>query len=458
MSTNFDLAVRGGTVVDARKHAQLDVYIRDGKVALLTPGDRSPEGPATDVLDASGCLVLPGMVDTHVHFMDPGDPEREDFPTGTAAAALAGVTTVVEHTHAWPVNTVARLHEKLDHLSGRAYVDYGLAAHVWPEHMQELPALWREGIAYFKAFTCETHGVPAIDADLLLVLADQLVALGAPCLVHCEDDLLTARNEHRLRQAARRDGGIVPEWRSREAEMLATAAVAMIARLRQARLLVAHASSADILELLARERALGSPVLAETCPQYLHLREEEVLVEGAFRKFTPPARIRSRHDEERMWAALNSGLVHHLSTDHAPATVEQKRDGDLWQVHFGLPGIDTTFPLMLSDALAGRTSLERLVETYSLNPARVYGLRAKGAVAPGFDADLVIVDPDAQWTLTDDAIHSKAGWTPYAQAELRGRVMATIAHGRVIAREGALIDQTPHGRFLPGPAAGRSAR
>ncbi len=455
MSEKYDLAVRGGTVVGAHTRAPLDVYIRDGKVALLTPGERRPDGDAIDALDASGCLVLPGMVDTHVHFMDPGDPEREDFPTGTAAAAVAGVTTVVEHTHAWPVNTVARLRQKLDHLCGRAYVDYGLAAHVWPEHMHELPALWRQGIAYFKAFTCETHGVPPIDADRLFALADQLAHVGAPCLVHCEDDLITARNERRLRDAGRRDGGIVPEWRSREAELLATAVVAMIARLRQARFLVAHASNADVLELLARERALGSPVLAETCPQYLHLREEEVLIEGALRKFTPPARITSRYDEERMWAAFNSQLVHHLSTDHAPATLEQKQSGDLWEVHFGLPGIDTTLPLMLSAALAGRTSLERLVETYSLNPARVYGLAGKGAVAPGFDADLVVVDPRAQWTLKHDAVHSKAGWTPYAKAKLRGRILATIARGRLIARDGALVDETPHGRFLPGAGAGR---
>jgi dihydroorotase (multifunctional complex type) len=455
MSEKFDLVVRGGTVVNARTRARLDVYVRDGKIAALMPQERAGEFEADEVIDAGGMLVLPGMVDTHVHFMDPGDTSREDFPTGTAAAATAGVTTVVEHTHAWPVTTVARMREKLDHLSGRAHVDYSLAAHVWPEHMDELPGLWREGIAYFKAFTCETHGVPAIDADLLFKLADALAPLVAPCLVHCEDDLITARNEARLREALRRDGGIVPEWRSREAELVATSAVAMIARLRQVRFLVAHASSADVLDLLARERALGSPVLAESCPQYMHLREDEVLDEGAFRKFTPPARIRSNDDEQRMWAAFESGLVHHLSTDHAPATAAQKRDGDVWDVHFGLPGIDTTFPVMLSAALSGRTSVERIVQTYSANPARVYGFGSKGALAEGYDADFVVVDPSASWTLTDDAIVSKAGWTPYAGMELRGRVLTTALRGRVIVRDSRLVEGDRGGRFLPG--AGREA-
>ncbi len=449
----FDLAVRGGVVVNARARAPLDVFVRDGKVVLLAPPNQPPPEDSAELIDASGQLVVPGMVDTHVHFMDPGDTAREDFLTGTAAAAIAGVTTIVEHTHAWPVNTVARLREKLDHLAGRAYVDYGLAAHVWPEHMHELPALWRGGVTYFKAFTCATHGVPPIDADLLFALADEIAPLGAPCLVHCEDDLITARNERRLREAVRRDGGILPEWRSREAELLATAVVAMIARLRHARFLIAHASNADILELLARERGLGSPVLAESCPQYLHLWEEEVLTEGAFRKFTPPARIRSQDDQTRMWIAFNSGLVHHLSTDHAPATVEQKQEGDLWEVHFGLPGIDTTFPLMLTNALSGLTSVERLVETYSLYPARVYGLPFKGAIAPGFDADMAIVDPGMEWKLTNKDITSKAGWTPYANTKMRGRVQTTIAHGNVIAQGGHLVNEGPRGQFLPGPGA-----
>jgi allantoinase len=455
VSERFDMVIRGGTVVNARARSRLDVYVRDGRIAALAPPERADEMDAAEVLDAAGMLVLPGMVDTHVHFMDPGDTSREDFPTGTAAAARAGVTTVVEHTHGWPVTTLDRLRQKLDHLDGRAHVDYGLAAHVWPEHMDELAGLWRAGIAYFKAFTCETHGVPAIDADRLFELADRLAPLAAPCLVHCEDDLITARNEKRLREALRRDGGIVPEWRSREAEMVATGAVAMIARLRQVRFLVAHASSADVLDLLARERALGSPVLAETCPQYLHLREAEVLDEGAFRKFTPPARIRSNEDERRMWSAFESGLVHHLSTDHAPATADQKRDGDVWDVHFGLPGIDTTLPVMLSAALAGRTSVERIVQTYSANPARVYGFASKGAIAPGFDADVVVVDPAAEWTLTDEAIVSKAGWTPYAGMRLTGRVSTTLLRGRVLVRDGEPVEGAPAGRFLAG--AGREA-
>ena len=151
--------------------------MRDGRVAALL--EPSESAAATSTIDARGLLVLPGMVDTHVHFMDPGDAAREDFLAGSAAAALRGVTTVVEHTHGWPVTTAARLEEKRDHLRGRSHVDFGLAAHVWPDALEDLPPLWRAGAAYFKAFTCATHGVPAVAADRLLELAESLGELGA---------------------------------------------------------------------------------------------------------------------------------------------------------------------------------------------------------------------------------------------------------------------------------------
>jgi allantoinase len=451
VSAPFDLAVRGGTVVSPRGRARRDVYVRGERIVELSPPGEPRD--AIEALDATGLLVLPGMVDTHVHFMDPGDPTREDFPTGTAAAAVRGVTTVVEHTHAWPVTSTARLAEKRAHLEGRARVDYGLAAHVWPDRLDEVEPLWRAGVAYFKAFTCATHGVPACGNDVLMDLGGVVGALGAPVLVHCEDDALTSQAERRLREAGREDGGVVPEWRSRAAELLSAGAVALVARLTGACFVIAHASHPEVLELVASERAAGSRVLAESCPQYFFLHEDEVLDHGAFRKFTPPARIRSGEEERRMWSTLDAGLVHHLSSDHAPATAAQKRSGDVWATHFGLPGLDTTLALMLDAALAGRIALERVVELYADAPARLYGLRGKGRLEPGADADLELVDPTATWTLEDRDVVSRAGWTPYAGRRLRGRVAATVLRGREVARDGALVDERRTGRFVPGAGA-----
>jgi dihydroorotase (multifunctional complex type) len=453
--TPFDLAVRGGTVIDPTERRPLDVYVREGRIAALMSPDSTEK--AREVIDARGCFVLPGMVDTHVHFMEPGDPSREDFLAGTTAAALQGVTTIVEHTHGWPVNTVARLREKRDLLQGRSRVDFGLAAHVWPDHIPEIPDMWREGAAFFKAFTCATHGVPAVNPDHLLELAGTLSDAGARCLVHAEDDLMTAGNERRLREAMRTDGGVVPEWRSREAELVAVGTVATIARVTGASLIIAHASSADVLDVVRREQAAGSTLVAESCPQYLHLREDEVLEHGPFRKFTPPARIRSDDDERRMWSAFNQGLIHHISSDHAPSTREQKLAGDIWEVHFGLPGIDTTLPLMLDAALRGNTTFERVVEAYAAAPARAYGFRDKGRLEENADADLVVFDPEGSRALRDEDVVSRAGWTPYAGTKVRGHVAHTVLRGEPLVEGGQIAEGDPGGCFLPGAGATRAA-
>ncbi len=440
----FDLVVRGGTVVTASGRSRTDVYVRDGKVAALLSPDK-PES-AKEVVDADGHYVLPGMVDTHVHLMEPGDSTREDFPTGTRAAAQQGVTTIVEHTHGWPLTDSGRFSEKWHHLRERSYVDFGLAAHVFPEHVHELGAMWRAGVTFFKIFTCATHGVPAVTPEILLDVFHQLAELDAACLVHCEDDLMTARNERRLKSEGRIDPGVIPEWRSREAELVAVGSAALLARVTGVRATVAHASSADVVDLVTRERAAGSPIVAETCPQYLYLAESDIHDHGPFRKFTPPARIRSRDDQDRMWQAFNSGAISHLSTDHAPSTVAQKNEGTIWECHFGLPGLDTTVPLMVDAALTGQTSLERLVEAYAQRPAEQYRLPGKGRLDVGFDADIVIVDPEASWEIRDDDVVSRAGWTPYAGREVQGRVRSVLLRGELIH------DQAPpRGRFISGP-------
>lgn len=451
LADDFDVAVRGGTIVTPRGRARLDLYVRDGHIAALEPQGRAHL--AREVVDASDLLVLPGMVDTHVHLMDPGDLSRETFPSGSAAAACSGVTTIIEHSHCWPVTSCDKLAEKRDYLTGRSYVDYGLAAHVWPDQLARLRLLWAEGVSFFKIFTCATHGVPGIGPDALFDVLGLIASFDGACLVHCEDDLMTRHNERALREAGRLDPGLLTEWRSREAELVAVGTVALAARMTGVRATIAHVSSPDVVSLLSREQRSGSPAVAETCPQYLFLREDELQAAGPLRKFTPPARIRSVADEDAMWAAFNSSAaVHHLSTDHAPSTMTHKRQGTIWDAPFGLPGLDTTFPLMLDAALSGRTSLERVVEAYSQAPARQYRLSGKGRIAVGADADLVMIDPGSHSVISNSGVVSKAGWTPYAGRPVQGRVVRTLLRGSVIAEEGRAVGELA-GRFLPGPGS-----
>lgn len=448
MSERYDMVLRNATVLGHTSRRHVDLCVRGGKVAALAgPGSAAGD----QVIDVTGQLVFPGMVDTHVHLMEPGDPSRENFLDGSSAAAGAGVTTIIEHTHGWPVTSAPRLEEKRAALAGRAHVDYGLAAHLVPSNLTEVTSLWTAGVTFFKIFTCTTHGIDGLDAASLLDAFEQIARNDATALVHCEDQSITARREAELREAGRADPELLAEWRCREAEIVATSVVAKLSRSTGARVALAHASTSNVLDDIAAARRDGANVVAESCPQYAFLRQDEINSLAGLRKFTPPARIRAAIEADAMWAAINDGRVHHLSTDHAPSTIEQKTDGSIWDVHFGLPGLDTTFRLMLDAAIAGRITFEKVVQLYSWAPARFYRLPGKGSLAIGADADLVVVDPCSEVMLSNEMVRSGARWTPYAGRTLRGDITSVYLRGRQILDGRTLT--APAGRFIPGPGA-----
>jgi dihydroorotase (multifunctional complex type) len=447
-----DLAVRGGRIVTPEGPIMEDLYVKGGRVVGLGRVGVSPG----ETIDARGLLVLPGMVDAHVHFMDPGDTSREDFPTGSSASAVAGVTTVIEHSHSSPVDSAAELREKAQYLENRSVVDFGLGAHFPIGDFESIPDLVRDGAALIKVFTCTTHGIKAADPGILYKAMSRFAKLDVPFLVHAEDESLTLLAEKELKSVGRADGMVIPEWRNPLAEQLASSAVGHLAEASGAKTVVAHCSHTRIVDTVAAFRDRGARIFAEACPQYFFLREEEVKLMGGFRKFTPPARAKTRADLDEMWERLRRGSFSYIASDHAPSNIDQKKRGSIWEVPFGLPGIDTTLPIMLDSAARGRLSYASLVERYAKMPALIYGLYPKkGVLHPGSDADFVLVDPKARHLLEDHNIVSKAGWTPFAGRELRGRVIATFVRGRKVAETGRCIESPGWGRFVrPGKYKG----
>lgn len=431
----FDIEIINAAIVTASNTFTGSISIQDGKIAAIS---ENPLNKAKKTIDANGLHLVPGMVDQHVHFMDPGETSREDFIHGSSAAAAGGITTVIEHTHGMPVRSVQSYKDKVEYISNRSLVDFGFTAHVFPEDLGHLKELWESGVNLFKIFTCTTHGIPTLNNDQLFRAFKEIASFNGRCLVHCEDDAITEGNEIRLKQANRFDNEIISEWRSEIAEDIAVANVALMARITGVSAIIAHISHPFIIDLIRREQAEGANLYAEICPQYLFLSSEDIKKNGPFAKFTPPAR--SRENSKRLLDLINDGSIQLLSTDHAPSTIEQKMAGTIWDCNFGLPGVETTLPMMLNLVNEGKISLQRVVKLFSEMPAKVLGLYPKkGCIVVGADADLVLVDLTHKWTIENKDIISKAGWSPYDGTECIGKPVMTLVRGNIVYENGQIL-------------------
>jgi len=445
---SYDLAVQGGTVVTAADTFDATVAVSDGRVVgLLDPGVK----PVADtVLDATGKHVLPGGVDPHVHMMDPGATEREDFPTGTAAAAVGGITTVGEHHRTDPtVLSADVLDNKREYLADRARVDYALLAGGHPDNVDEIAALEKAGAIAYKSFTCNVHGVPALESAAMLELFQEIDRVGGKSMIHPEDEDMVRTNEKRLRAAERTDGSIVPEWRSREAEQVATARTLQIAEQTGVELWFAHLSHPTVVDQISRARERGVVAYTETCPHYLYLTSEDIVDGAPYTMFTPPAR--SASDREGLWERLAAGEIDMVNADHAPSTRAQKAEGEgnVFEAPFGIPGVETVLPLLLDGVAADRLSLERVVDVFATNPARILGLYPrKGMLRVGSDADLVVVDLDREWTLRNEDVTAKFGWTPFDGMDVTGMPLTTIVRGIPVVEDRTVVGAPGYGEFV----------
>ena len=441
--TEVDLVIKNGRIVTADGEFRGDVYIKAGKIAGLGYLDVQSQNR----VDASHLLVMPGMFESHAHLMDPAETVREDMPTGTAAAAAQGVTALIEHSHCTAVHSGAEFRNKRDYLKNRSVVDFGIGAHFPTESIDHIGEAVQEGAAFIKVMTCTTHGIKGITTGDLYEAMSCYGKTNIPFLIHAEDEGLTATAERKLKAASRQDGGIISEWRSLLAETIAAQNAATIAETTGALTVFAHCSHPDIFRIAQTARQRGARLWTEACPQYFALKEDEVSTYGALRKFTPPNRIRSDDDIEALWACI--GDRSYFASDHAPSTLFQKKSGSIWAVPFGLPGMDTTFRFLLDAAAKGRISYPMLVDLYSRRPAMLYGYYPrKGTLSPGADADIVLVDPDAEYEMTDDMVISKAGWTPYAGRIFRGCPKVVYLRGKKIAENGTCLAKPGTGEFM----------
>jgi dihydroorotase len=434
----FDRILRGGTCVLPSGVARADLGLRDGRIAAI--GDLGAAG-AGEVIDATGLHVLPGLIDPQVHFREPGFPAKEDLESGSRAAVLGGVTSVFEMPNTLPPTTnAAALEDKLSRARGRMWCDHAFFVGATPENAEELGELERlPGCAGVKVFMGKSTGNLLVhhDADLRRVLASGRRRVA----VHAEDEERLEARKAVLGEAP--DVSLHPIWRDVETARRATERLLALSAETGRPVHVLHITTAEELELLAKARDRAT---VECTPQHLTLVAPECYEQlGTRCQMNPP--IRGVEHREALWRAVSEGRIDALGSDHAPHTLEEKAR-PYPESPSGMTGVQTLLPVMLDHVHRGRLDLERLVSLCCEGPSRVYDVRGKGRLAEGFDADVTLVDLDAERVITDAAIASTCGWTPFDGTTVRGWPVATLLRGEIVMRDGELI----------GAAAGQPVR
>ncbi|HEX8300718.1 dihydroorotase [Sphingomonas sp.] len=428
---NVDLKLTGGTVHLPGGPARVDVGVTGGRiVALGNPG--GAVGDAGETIDCAGLDILPGVIDSQVHFREPGLEAKEDLESGSRAAVLGGVTAVFEMPNTKPnTDTAEAVADKLARAKGRMWCDHAFYVGATNNNAAELAELERlPGTAGVKIFMGASTGdlLVSDDANLARVLASGHRRVA----IHAEDEF---RMQERLGERIAGDPASHPVWRDDESAILATRRILGLARAARRRIHVLHVTTPAELELLGANKDIAT---CELTPQHLTLAGEEAYPRlGTHAQMNPP--IRSGAHRDGLWEWLRQGVPDVLGSDHAPHTIEEKAR-PYPDSPSGMPGVQTLLPLMLDHAAQGRLTLQRLIDLTSAGPQRIFGIAGKGRIAIGYDADFTVVDLKARWTIEESWLASRCGWSPFTGMALTGKPVGTIIRGNRVMWDGALAD------------------
>jgi dihydroorotase len=432
-ASTFDQIWANGTVWLPDGPTACDIGVTDGRIAAIL---RRGEGSAGETRDCTGLMILPGLIDTQVHFREPGLEHKEDLESGSRAAVLGGVTALFEMPNTKPLtDTAEAMADKVARAKGRMWTDHAFyfgATAQNAAHMAELERL--PGCCGVKIFMGASTGdllVPD-DENLFRVLQHGTRRVA----IHCEDEY---RMQARLGERIAGDPSSHPVWRDDESAILATKRAIKAARAAKRRVHILHVTTPQELEFLSDHKDIAS---VEVTPQHLTLAGEDAYPRlGTHAQMNPP--IRSAWHRDGLWHWMGQGVPDVLGSDHAPHTLAEKAK-EYPNTPSGMPGVQTIVPLMLNHVAEGRLTLARLVDLMASGPQRLFGLVRKGRIAAGYDADFTIVDLKARWTIEENWLASRCGWSPFTGTQITGRPVGTILRGATVMWENELA-AAPHG-------------
>ncbi len=423
----------------------------EGKIACISASAQNIE--ATEVIDLEGKIVLPGAIDGHIHFQDPGFTERDDMMHGTAACAVGGITTAISH----PVNNPAVLdigsyETNLAAYRGKSIVDFGIHGGGTSDNINHIEDLWNQtGATSIKMFMCfSVKEFPFVHDNSMREILSKIAKHNGLAMIHCEDGNLIKEAENRLLKEGRTDPMAYNESRPDHVEIVAIKRTIELLKETGARALIVHVSTAEGLEIIRDAQHEGVSIFAETCPHFLTFVREDMLVHGPFLKFSPV--MRDEKNRLKLWELLNKGYIHTIGSDHCPFTRAEKEVGlqNIFEAPNGIPGLEVMLPVLLDGVNKGFTSLEKVVEITSFNPANLYGFfPQKGAIQVGSDCDLTVVNLELTKTFTDAERKSKCDWSPYFGRELKGWPIMTVVRGTVVSNRGDICVEPGFGEYLP---------
>jgi dihydroorotase len=440
--------VRGGTLVTPRATYPADIAVTSERIAAIgSPG--SFDADAAQVLDARGRYVLPGVIDAHVHFREPGLEYKEDFGTGSRAAVMGGVTTVLEMPNTLPpTSTAALVRQKQQLAEAKSHCDFGLYGLLVQDSVEQLEPMAEAGVIGFKCFLGQSTGdIGPPDDGRLLEALGIISRLGLRCAFHAESDQILQHHIAALKASGRTDALAHVDARPVVAEVEAIQRAALFAATTGARIHILHLSSAPGLATIEEWRRRGVNITCETTPQHCFLSAEQMQSLGSMLRINPP--VRETGHAEVLLNGLASGQIDLLATDHSPHLLSEKLNTDIWQAVSGFVGVETSLRLFLTYAVhTGKMTLQQLVRATSEGPARAWGLYPrKGCLQVGADADLTLVDLSVEGVIEQHRLHSKNNPTPFDGHRTRGAAVATVLRGQLVMRDGELVDQ-PRGRLL----------